>query len=497
MRTRLSVPDVATRATLLTTFSGDDPEPQQCPDHGDPEGNYRHCAKCRVKKNWRGRMQKRFNERGFSFASYPYIAGDPRPPVCDLPGHADCQKHRNTCKTCRVQDNWRTRDYRRRKQVGDLAHTADLGPVVEHLNALEAAGMLLTDVARRTGLDCDSIYDIRRGRRKRVRVETSEAILALPIPARPRHLIPAADGSLRRRVDSIAAHRRVRALAADGFGIRAQAAMMGYSEGTVYDWFAHPTITVEADDAVAELTRRLAGQPGPSRIAAGVARSKGWLGRRYWSEATIADRKYDPLRVIESHGLCRRLQALAFLAHGPAEIGALVDEAPETILKWTLGAPAPAYANQLVIPVYERLSFAQGSDREAADLAAHHEWASPLAWDDIDMDRALSRPRVQVTGGKTSLVLTSTIFDAIDGKIPAEELLHDEKVQVVRSLHRRGWSDRRIGAWLRWHSDLDRAQANVTKFREREGIVGFGIAMLGGNVNYESVNGLILTGAAA
>ncbi len=495
---KLLDPDEETRAKLLNVVYGHDQQPPFCPDHVDTQTNRRSCATCNTFHKWYRRMRMRFDRQGFRFLKPE--RPDPKPPAC--PQGRSFSTHYHECDACVQLKRWDERQYSKGRRRGQLRSVHDLAPLLERLDLLERRGMINADMAAATkgAVSFDAVRELRAGRRTQVFGRTYRALMSIPIPDRPDVMfVPDAAGSLVRSVDGTGTRRRLHAARLNGWPIHVQAARLGWPKGTVRNWAHADSVPLDGADAVAMLYPALMREHGGNTHTASLARTEGRVPGRFFSEANIDDPRYDPFVMVEKPwGLRRRLRGMAWLGHGPEEIAAEIDEPASLIRVWMLGGPAPAYANYVVTPVYERLSFTQGDNTEAADLARHMGWASPLAWDDIDMDKASSQPRVNLPSngsGRTSHVLTSTVFDALDGKIPAADLLHAEKATVVWTLHRRGWSDRRIGAWLRWSVDLDRARAAVAKFREREGISGFGATT--SESAWESKHGLILFGAAA
>lgn len=488
-------------AAVLAEESATLPAPARCEKHSNCVANAPTCDSCRQYRNWAARMKRRFALRGFSFR--PGVPHPDAPPEC-RDGHTNPRPHYSTCADCRSIDNWRKRDAERRvRETGRPLTFSDIPLLAGHVKALEKAGMPAVEIAERVGVDDRVIRNLTNRPPLWVKASTAEALLALPLPKKSRILIPDAYGRVRRRVNSVGTMRRIQAAAINGHSLTEQAAMLGWSRSTMRRWRIggegrNPSVSIDAADDVAMLYPKLMATPGTNVHAAGTARSKGWMPGRYFDESNIDNPKYKPLAMVKNpRGLRRQLQALAWLAHGPEQISQEIGEPAEKIREWMLGGSAPAYVRHLLVPVYERWSFTQGPDQEVADLARRHGWAPPLAWDDLDIDSPFVHPCRDLpkrSPGKTKHVLSSAVFDAIDGKIPAADLLHEEKIQVVRALHRRGWSDRRIAAWLRWHEDLDKGQANVAKFREREEITGFGIPMHGlANADED----LILWGAAS
>lgn len=176
-------------------------------------------------------------------------------------------------------------------------------------------------------------------------------------------------------------------------------------------------------------------------------------------------------------GVTRRMRALAWMGHGPAEIADLVGESPDEVERWLRGLDVEAYVLRVVTRVFDDLSFHFGPNTEIAERARAEGWAPPLAWDDEWIDNGNARPRITVPINARRVPLESQVHQALLGMHPAADLLSAEKVRVVTVLHHAGWSDRRIAAWLRWNPDGDtkKGMDAVCHFRRIHSIHGGGL----------------------
>lgn len=178
-------------------------------------------------------------------------------------------------------------------------------------------------------------------------------------------------------------------------------------------------------------------------------------------------------------GMMRRMRALCWMGHGPAEVADLVGETPKETERWLKGWKVRPYVYRVVDQAFEELCARFGPNEAAADQARAKGWPSPMAWLGVDMDRMNAQAHVDVPRGisKKAYPLESQVYQALLGVVGAADLLRAEKVSVVSILHNAGWSDRRIAAWLRWNPDGDLAKGmrGVCKYREREGITGGGL----------------------
>ena len=100
----------------------------------------------------------------------------------------------------------------------------------------------------------------------------------------------------RMRVDAIGVRRRLQALMVHGWPQTEIGRRMGVSNTQVsillreVDW-----VLPRTHRAVAQVYTDLSTHPGPSRVAAGKARARGWLGPDWWDPDTIDDPRYDPV----------------------------------------------------------------------------------------------------------------------------------------------------------------------------------------------------------
>lgn len=475
-----------------------DPEPPRCdnPEHGSPDRFRKVCATCATYARWRQRVNQRFAEHGMK--RNPPPADDPRPSCRHA--HTDAAGHVKTCPDCKAITNWQARERNRKLRAGIPRRFTDMPRLREHVDALEAAGMVIPDIAAAANISEDMLRDLRKSDRPSARQDTAERLLAVPIPQRRYQLVPNARGHLRRQVDATGTQRRLRCGQDAGHSLGDQAAQLGWNEKTLRNWLRASTVSVDAADAMATLYPELIARPGTCEQARIAVRRYPWARARYFSDTNIDDPTYDPFRIIDRpYGVYRRLRAEAYIGQGPAQVAARIGEEPEMVELWMEGGPAPAYAHHLVDADYERWCTTIGPDREAAARARRAGWGSPLAWDDLDMDKPSAHPSYHKLPGFPAgeLSVTSIIFDAYDGRVTRFDLRHDELVEVVWMLHREGWSDRRIAVWLRWNADGDddKGEQAVDKFRERNNISGFGASAT--DSWFEVRAGLLVTPPAA
>ncbi|MER5608296.1 hypothetical protein AB0F93_03565 [Micromonospora tulbaghiae] len=419
---------------------------------------------------------------------------DPRP-TCPH-GHPSAVKHRTICDDCKAVVNWWKRErYRRRRAESPGGRFTDMQQLRAHLDALESAAVLISDIVRETGIHEDTLLAIRNGNRSYVHRPTSHRLLAVAVPARRRQLVRNRLGHVRRQVDATGTKRRIRCAQNEGHTLAEQAARLGWSEGGMRRWLSSSTVCANGADDVAALYPTLIAEPGTCEQARVAASRYPWARARYFSATNIDDPTYDPFRIVtKPYGVTRRLRAMARNGQGPDQVGPRINEAPETVELWLEGGPAPAYAHHLVAADYERWCFTPGPDRAIAARAVRADWGSSLAWDDLDMDSPTAHPARNKLKGfpADQMSVDSIIFDAYDGRATRFDLRPDELTEVVWMLHREGWSDRRIAVWLRWNDDgdPDKGELAVTRYRLRNGINGYGATST--EAWFESRNGLIV-----
>lgn len=179
-------------------------------------------------------------------------------------------------------------------------------------------------------------------------------------------------------------------------------------------------------------------------------------GRRLAARTTTALRTLrlawtpPPGHVLALPGV-RRLQALAFIAHTPAEIAADLDRPTLLVWEWTTGEhrflPVPAAA--AVDRVYRERALTPGPNREIAAYARSQQWVSPLAWDDDTLDDPGSLPDTGRSGGIDRIVDPIAVERALAGDhTVAARLTRHERHAAVRLGRRRGKSGSELAALL-------------------------------------------------
>jgi hypothetical protein len=499
------LPSREQRDQLLNGCYGHDPQPPRCEQHSDPKATKHQCGVCNTFNQWRIRMTKRFHRRGLRLVlkdrTYEPDRPETAPPPCP-DRHGDVSlAARQGCQPCRLLRNWRAREYRRLHDQGVALTITDCEQISHHVKLLRDSGMPPTSIARAAQCGEATVRRLLRGgtASQFMLAAAGQRILAIPAPARRLNLVPDASGAVRLRIDSTGTQRRIRAACRAGHGLHAQARRLGYAYLTVRSWLRESTVSVDVADAVAAQFPTLIARPGTDTTSAADAARRGWHAARYFSDTNIDDPAYNPFAIVKKPvALHRKLRALARIGNGPKQVADFIGEDPEQIDVWMEGGPAPAYADHLVDAAFEALSFTLGPDTELADRAAGLNWPSPLAWHDIDINDPRLRACTAATAGfrTTEHPLASQVLQCLMGRIPAADLVDDEKTAVVRILHNAGWSDRRIAAWTRWSDDIENGRGAVGKWRERNVITGGGIAVRAWGGCNDDVDHIVVPSAA-
>ncbi|MFC5802756.1 hypothetical protein [Streptomyces formicae] len=195
---------------------------------------------------------------------------------------ADNQPHgerRCYLRGCR-RDECATANYRymsrfRLDKARGQRRQIDATQTIAHAERLTANGWTHAQIAEASGLGPRTIGELFG--RALVHATTAKAILSVPIgpaPAPPRD------------VDATGTRRRIQALAAIGWEIRALAPHVGVTEFALRRIAADELKLVRAStaDAVARMYRQLSRTPGNSVRARNLARKKGWHGPMAWDD---------------------------------------------------------------------------------------------------------------------------------------------------------------------------------------------------------------------
>lgn len=516
---------------LVLTDSAYQTEMPACPyGHADTNANRRSCQHCKARNNWRQRHHRRQDKAGVArtFTDWDTLLEHLR--QLEGAGLTISEIARaGSCSECAVLDILERSSGRRfvqaalaarllgipvparrialvRGQDGRRLPRVDATGTRRRLRCAARAGHAASSVGRRLGWAADTARTWLLGSTTTVTVEVADAVAAAfpALIARPgtdrsvatmaeRKGWPEARYFSATNIDDPAydpfaidpnpasVQRRLRALARDAHGPRQVAEHIGEPVENVELWLKGGAVPRYAHHLVKIAYEALAEAPGTDAAAAAMARRLAWLPAAVWRGMNIDDPDLDPYGPapdVLATGGRRRLRAMAWMGHGPQQLATQLGERTTRVRNWLRGAPIPRYVLPLIADLYEPLSGRFGPDRAIAAHARRQRWVPPLAWEDINLDNPRARPHFAMPPGQkaTDHPLASQVYLALAGRVAATELLHAEKVKAVRVLHRAGWSDRRISAWLRWNPDGDirKGTTAVCQFRIRAGITGGG-----------------------
>ncbi len=375
-----------------------------------------------------------------------------------------CKEHtsgyRAGCEACRAYGRWYTSTRQKLLQQGKWESAVSTSAVLAHIRHLTANGLDYKQISDRAGIDRASLDAIVKGRTHTTLAVTGLAILGVSLPPMR---------SRRGFVDATGTRRRLQALAFAGW----TAARVGQRLGVIQRNISRVRhgdirrVRATFAAAVGQLYDAEAARTAlVPRAERELPASKAWLPARMWTAETIDDPQADPLAPLaQPIGVRRRLQALAYIGQGPAQVGAWINESSAVVHEWTIGGPVPSYAAYLVDAVYQRWQATPGQDQQARRLAAEQHWASALAWDGRDIDAVDARPQRSAKAPDPDEVEVGNVLGALAGDVPKTDLTRAERIYVVNQLHKRGVSDQRISSLLRWSSNEERGQAAVARFR--------------------------------
>lgn len=178
-------------------------------------------------------------------------------------------------------------DYRRRIRMG-LHGLVDPTPVLEHLEALRSLGWTWEQVGTAAGVSSHVPYDLYHGTYQRLRTESAEALLSVPLTPAFSH----------RGRDSTGIRRRVQALSWMGWPAHEIARRVGCSPRTLPTLISPGRrISYALANRVIAVYEELCMTPGPSKGSAGKARGLGFAPPLAWDAGTIDDPDAEPVGV--------------------------------------------------------------------------------------------------------------------------------------------------------------------------------------------------------
>ncbi|MEV6035981.1 hypothetical protein AB0L65_32830 [Nonomuraea sp. NPDC052116] len=189
--------------------------------------------------------------------------------LCAARGCTDEAKTRGLCES----------DYRKKIRMG-IYGWVDPSEARAHVAVLRDLGWTWEQIAAAAGLSTYVPHQLGTGKTTRLRTESAKALLAVPLTSAASH----------RGINSTGTRRRVQALAWMGWPASEVARRAGTTANTLQTLIL-PTrqISIALARRVAVVYDELCLTPGPSKIAAGKARSLGFVSPMAWDDDTIDD----------------------------------------------------------------------------------------------------------------------------------------------------------------------------------------------------------------
>ena len=194
----------------------------------------------------------------------------------------------------------RDREWRARRAEGPAR--VPVGPMRDHVERLQAAGMSRADIAAASGVPVTTIHGaLRKG--ALVHRDTVAAVLAVPVPAVP--------VSSHVRVSAVGAMRRLQALAAIGWTMTRLSRETGVAAGSLYTVLRTGRCSAPIWRAISDAYDAFWNRPplpqgrGTARhitTAIERARAAGWAPPLAWDDDTIDDPKACPSGVRRRDG---------------------------------------------------------------------------------------------------------------------------------------------------------------------------------------------------
>lgn len=154
-----------------------------------------------------------------------------------------------------------------------------------HVDALRALGWTWEQIAAAAGLSTYVPHRLGTGATKRLRAESAAALLAVPLAPADSH----------RGINSTGTRRRVQALAWMGWPASEVASRAGTTAATLQTLILPSRqISVALARRVAAVYDELCLKQGPSKIAAGKARSLGFVSPMAWDDDAIDNPEAKP-----------------------------------------------------------------------------------------------------------------------------------------------------------------------------------------------------------
>ena len=174
-------------------------------------------------------------------------------------------------------------DLCKKHRTSSPRHNVPAGPVIDHYNALRAAGMSCALIAKASGVHRDTLRLAGQWTHGgTVRHSTAQKVLSVPIPTRP-----VAGGA--RAVPGLSTRRRLQALSAIGWPLHLVAEKMGRTLHPVWQSTQTEFVTATTAAEVHKVYGELHLTAGPSERARDMAKRKHWPVPLAWDDISNPD----------------------------------------------------------------------------------------------------------------------------------------------------------------------------------------------------------------
>lgn len=196
--------------------------------------------------------------------------------ICARPG----------CSAPATTRDWCESDYRRQLRMGRGGYR-DAGPSRLHVRRLRALGWTYERIHSQSGVSARQARAVELGEYRRVRFDTAQRLLAVPLTRAPSH----------RGVDHAGTTRRLQALQWMGWPAHEVAARVGSTQRTISTIKNRGGLSANLAARIADLYNELSHVQGPSKVAAARARGAGHSPPAAWDDETIDDPQAQPAGV--------------------------------------------------------------------------------------------------------------------------------------------------------------------------------------------------------
>lgn len=193
---------------------------------------------------------------------------------------------RPSCGRPATRLGWCEPDYRRQIRMGRAGYR-DATPARDHVQRLRALSWTYEQIQTACGVSARQARAIERGEYRRVRSDTLQRLLSVPLTPATSH----------RGVPHIGTTRRLQALQWMGWPTVEIAHRVGSTSGTLLTVKYRGGLSARLAQRIADVYEQLSHVPGPSKVAAAKARASGYVPPLSWDEGTLDDPAAKPLGV--------------------------------------------------------------------------------------------------------------------------------------------------------------------------------------------------------